>query len=158
MSTKIRLRRDTASNWVSNNPLLDSGEYGIEIDTDKYKIGNGYTAWVDLKYQVIDTANTFTAPQRGTILVLEDDTSTLNFTTSNNYNVTLTEDTDILVDDNGTNGCVGQGGVITVINAEHITGWGEEFKWKTEPTDLDGTERFSYFIEAEDTIAIGRVQ
>ena len=38
---RIQLRRDTAANWVSNNPILLSGELGIETDTLKFKIGNG---------------------------------------------------------------------------------------------------------------------
>jgi len=40
-SLKIQLRRDTAANWVSNNPILLSGELGIETDSLKFKIGNG---------------------------------------------------------------------------------------------------------------------
>jgi len=38
---RIQLRRDTASNWVANNPILLPGELGIETDTLKFKIGNG---------------------------------------------------------------------------------------------------------------------
>ena len=41
MSTKILFRRDTAANWVANNPVLLAGEIGIETDTYKFKIGNG---------------------------------------------------------------------------------------------------------------------
>jgi len=41
MATRIQLRRDTAQNWSLNNPILLSGELGIETDTLKIKIGNG---------------------------------------------------------------------------------------------------------------------
>ena len=41
MAVRILLRRDIASNWVLNNPILLSGEIGIESDTNKFKIGNG---------------------------------------------------------------------------------------------------------------------
>ena len=41
MATRIQFRRDSASNWVSNNPILLPGEIGIETDTLKFKIGNG---------------------------------------------------------------------------------------------------------------------
>ena len=41
MATRIQLRRDTAQNWSLNNPILLSGEVGIETDTLKIKIGNG---------------------------------------------------------------------------------------------------------------------
>ena len=41
MALRIQLRRDTAANWVSNNPILLPGELGIEVDTLKFKVGNG---------------------------------------------------------------------------------------------------------------------
>ena len=50
MSIQIQLRRDTASNWVSNDPILAEGEVGVETDTFKFKIGDGSTSWNDLSY------------------------------------------------------------------------------------------------------------
>jgi hypothetical protein len=50
MAVQIQLRRDTAANWTSNNPTLAQGEFAIETDTDKYKIGDGSTAWTSLGY------------------------------------------------------------------------------------------------------------
>ena len=50
MAVQIQLRRDTASNWTSANPTLAAGEFAIETDTDKYKIGDGSTAWNSLGY------------------------------------------------------------------------------------------------------------
>ncbi len=50
MAVQIQLRRDTASNWTTNNPTLAQGEFAIETDTDKYKIGDGSTAWTSLGY------------------------------------------------------------------------------------------------------------
>ena len=41
MTLRIQLRKDTSTNWVLNNPILLSGELGIETDTLKFKIGNG---------------------------------------------------------------------------------------------------------------------
>lgn len=41
MALRIQLRRDTAANWVTNNPILLSGELGFETDTLKFKVGNG---------------------------------------------------------------------------------------------------------------------
>ena len=49
---QIQLRNDTSSNWTSANPVLLSGEIGIETNTNKYKIGNGSTAWNSLSYIV----------------------------------------------------------------------------------------------------------
>jgi hypothetical protein len=50
MADRIMLRRDTAANWVANNPILALGEIGIEIDTNSIKIGNGVTVWGSLGY------------------------------------------------------------------------------------------------------------
>src|SRR6056300_719122 len=50
MATQIQLRRDTASNWTSNNPTLAAGEFGWEQDTNKFKIGTGSEAWNTLGY------------------------------------------------------------------------------------------------------------
>lgn len=48
--TVIKSRRSTAAEWVSANPVLASGELGIETDTRKLKAGNGSTAWNSLGY------------------------------------------------------------------------------------------------------------
>lgn len=47
---QLILRNDTAAQWTSKNPVLGSGEMGIEKDTRKFKFGDGVTAWNDLKY------------------------------------------------------------------------------------------------------------
>jgi len=43
-------RRDTAANWTSVNPTLLAGEIGIESNTNKWKVGDGTTAWASLGY------------------------------------------------------------------------------------------------------------
>ncbi len=48
--TVIKLRRDTAANWGSVNPVLAAGEAGFESDSNKLKIGDGATAWSSLSY------------------------------------------------------------------------------------------------------------
>ena len=48
--TQIQVRRGTASQWTSANPILAAGEWGYETDTNKGKIGNGSTAWNSLAY------------------------------------------------------------------------------------------------------------
>ena len=50
MALKIQLRRDTAANWISNNPLLLNGEIGIETDTLKFKVGNGSQRWNSIEF------------------------------------------------------------------------------------------------------------
>jgi hypothetical protein len=50
VGVRIELRRDTAANWTSNNPVLLAGEPGFETDTGKEKRGDGLTAWTSLAY------------------------------------------------------------------------------------------------------------
>lgn len=50
MAYRIILRRDSSSNWTSNNPVLLSGEPGYETDTGKIKIGDGSSLWDNLGY------------------------------------------------------------------------------------------------------------
>lgn len=49
-TARVRLRRDTAANWTSENPVLLLGEIGIETDNRRFKVGNGSTAWAGLSY------------------------------------------------------------------------------------------------------------
>lgn len=57
---KILLRNDTAANWTIENPVLGKGELGIEIDTAKFKIGDGTKTWSQLDYAgtVVTASNT----------------------------------------------------------------------------------------------------
>lgn len=48
--TKIIQRHDTAANWTTANPVLAAGEMGVETDTNKFKFGDGVTAWSELAY------------------------------------------------------------------------------------------------------------
>lgn len=52
----IQLRRDTAANWTSVNPVLAAGEPGLETDTGKTKYGDGTTAWNSLSYETVSVA------------------------------------------------------------------------------------------------------
>ena len=53
---RIQLRRDSALGWSTNNPILASGEIGIELSPTPaqivlFKLGDGITAWNSLPYQ-----------------------------------------------------------------------------------------------------------
>jgi len=49
-ANRIQLRRDIPEDWVTANPVLAEAEIGIELGTNKFKIGNGIDAWNDLEY------------------------------------------------------------------------------------------------------------
>ena len=88
MAVQIQIRRDTAADWTSANPILAQGELGLEIDTARFKIGDGVLAWNSLLYanQVFSgpgaiSANSSTAALRitqigsGPALLVEDSAS-----------------------------------------------------------------------------------
>ena len=76
---RIQLRRDTALGWSTNNPILASGEIGIELSPTPaeivlFKVGDGITSWNSLPYQneafsgATLGANTFTGKQKAPII------------------------------------------------------------------------------------------
>lgn len=54
MSVRIQIRRDTGTNWSSANTVLSEGEIGLNTTNDRFKIGDGTTAWNSLAYAAID--------------------------------------------------------------------------------------------------------
>ena len=51
MANRIQLRRGGAQEWAnaSSNPCTT--ELGIELDTGRFKIGDGVSAWNTLRYE-----------------------------------------------------------------------------------------------------------
>jgi hypothetical protein len=52
MASIIQLRRGTALEWATANPVLAEGELCVELDTSKCKVGNGVQHWNDLSYSI----------------------------------------------------------------------------------------------------------
>jgi hypothetical protein len=79
MAIQIQLRRDTAAHWTSINPTLAEGEFGIETDTNTFKIGDGINVWVALPYmsgvfsEIRLVPKTSSAGAEGTIYYDSDD-------------------------------------------------------------------------------------
>ncbi len=109
---RIQLRRDSALGWSTNNPILASGEIGIELSPTPaqivlFKLGDGITAWNSLPYQnetfsgATLGANTFTGQQnapsfasalfKGKVanLSVGPGTQALNLSTHDYYNLFL---------------------------------------------------------------------
>jgi trimeric autotransporter adhesin len=57
MADRIQIRRDTAANWASVNPVLAQGEMGLETDTERMKLGDGTTVYNSLNYFVTSQTN-----------------------------------------------------------------------------------------------------
>lgn len=62
MASTIQLKRGKAASWTSQNILLLAGEPGYEMDTGRFKVGNGKDKWNDLPYVDDHGAELFNAP------------------------------------------------------------------------------------------------
>ncbi len=91
MSFTIQIRRDLAAHWTSVNPVLHSGEAGLETDTGHVKIGDGTTQWADLDYWVLSlSGGTMTGPLTLAPVALADATTiAVNASLGNDFYVTL---------------------------------------------------------------------
>lgn len=47
---QFQMRRDTTANWTSANPVLGQGELGLDTTLNRFKIGDGATAYNTLGY------------------------------------------------------------------------------------------------------------
>ncbi len=47
---RIQVRREPASEWTTSNPVLSQGEFGLETDSGRFKIGDGIRSWSTLPY------------------------------------------------------------------------------------------------------------
>lgn len=51
----VRAARSGA--WATLNPILEHDEFGIEVDTGRYKVGNGLSRWAELSHVTTPTLN-----------------------------------------------------------------------------------------------------
>lgn len=59
------LRRGLAADWTAKNEVLLQGEFGLELDTGKKKVGDGVTPWNGLPYDGGGTLSTVEPLQGG---------------------------------------------------------------------------------------------
>lgn len=78
MAVKLQVRRGTAANWTSSNPTLSAGEFALETDTGKLKIGTGSTAWTSLPYVGLTPTEISTAISEAIADVIDLSPSTLD--------------------------------------------------------------------------------
>lgn len=116
MAVQLQLRRGTASQWTTANPLLAQGELGLETDTNKLKIGDGSTSWTGLAYYstgsaAVTSVNGYT----GVVVLTASDISGLGTIASqaaSNVTITggsITGITDLAVADGGTGASTASG-------------------------------------------------
>ena len=142
---------DTTANFTGT---LQNGGSNVVVDTD---IGSAVQAF-DADTAKTDTAQTFTAAQRGTISTLTDGaTITPDFATANNFTVTLGGNRTIA---NPTNLTAGQSGSIFIVQdgtGSRTGAWGSywDFAAGTAPTlttDANAVDRVDYVVRSSTSI------
>lgn len=63
----LQIRHDTAENWLTRNPVLANGEYGLETATFLIKVGDGVRDWEHLPYLNKLNASYFKTLQDGSL-------------------------------------------------------------------------------------------
>ena len=99
MALLIQLRRDTSANWTSSNPTLAQGEMGLETDTNKFKFGDGITAWNSLSYFKsgnVDSVN----GQTGVVTIALSDLADTNQMNAINSGITSSDVSQISTNEN----------------------------------------------------------
>lgn len=86
------------------------------------------------------------------VSALSTDNGTISLSDTDNYVITMTGNGVLTLNDIK----FGQSGILIVINANRITGFASNLKFRKIPTDLQSTEIFSYFKYANNFIAMGR--
>lgn len=66
----LQVRHDEARDWVSRNPVLAQGEFGLEADTFLIKIGDGVRDWAHLPYLNQFDSSYFSKTVNGDITLL----------------------------------------------------------------------------------------
>ena len=172
--TPVRVARGTYSNLNSSVADIQEGEIVYATDQDKLYVKEGsalvstqanITSAIGTTIQAFDadtaktdTAQTFTAAQRGTIGTLTDGaTITPDFATANNFTVTLAGNRTIA---NPTNLTAGQSGSIFLVQdgtGSRTAAWGSywDFAGGTAPTlstAAGSVDRIDYIVRSATSI------
>lgn len=134
VQTQMQVRRGTAASWTSTNPTLAAGEWGLETDTNKTKIGDGATAWASLPYASLSVT-------AGTGISVS---TTSNVSTVTNTMATAIDAKGDLVAGTGADTfsrlAAGSNGLFLTTDSAEATG----LKWSTVPgTSVAGTAKIS---------------
>ena len=159
--TAIRVARGTYANLNASLADLQDGEICYATDQDKVYVKEGSAlvstqAVIPTDNAVTGTAQTFTAAQRGTITTLTPGaTVTPDFAASNNFSLTLGQNTTIA---NPTNLVAGQSGSIFLVqgSSAYTGSWGSywDFASGTAPV-LSGAskvDRLDYIVRSTTSI------
>ena len=52
----VTSRSGTTSDWATEDPILNQSEFGIDLDSGKFKMGDGVTKWSELSYFISEAS------------------------------------------------------------------------------------------------------
>lgn len=154
--TPLRIARGTYTNLNGSVSDIQEGEICYATDQDKLyvKEGGALVSTIPASIALTNTAQTFTAAQRGAITALTDAaTITPDFAVTNNYSVTLAGNRTLA---NPTNLTAGQSGVI-IISQDSTGGrtlaFGSYWKFAggtapTLTTTASASDAIVYFVDS----------
>lgn len=158
--TPVRVARGTYSNLNSSISDLQEGEVCYATDENKFYVKEGSSL---IEQPGLETAQTFTAAQRGSISAISvasgDTTKTLDFDTANNFALTLANTSSCTLA-NPSNLTAGQSGSIFVIQdatGSRLLTYGSswDFAGGTAPTlstAASSVDRIDYIVRSGTSI------
>lgn len=158
--TPVRVARGTYSDLNTSISDLQEGEVCYATDENKFYVKEGSSL---IEQPGLETAQTFTAAQRGSISAISvasgDTTKTLDFDTANNFALTLANTSSCTLA-NPSNLTAGQSGSIFVIQdatGSRLLTYGSswDFAGGTAPTlstAADSVDRIDYIVRSGTSI------
>ena len=158
--TPVRVARGTYSDLNTSISDLQEGEVCYATDENKFYVKEGSSL---IEQPGLETAQTFTAAQRGSISAISvasgDTTKTLDFDTANNFALTLANTASCTLA-NPSNLTAGQSGSIFVIQdatGSHLLTYGSQwdFAGGSAPTLSvagDAVDRIDYIVRSGTSI------
>lgn len=138
----------------NNSNILVTNSNSVKILFSVNRDGRILASNPDAFKNLIGLNSKYDRDRRNTckISALNSDNGTVSLTMADNYIINMQGDGVLTLKDIE----MGQSGILVVINANRITGFSADLKFRKIPTDLQPLEIFSYFKYTVNAIAMGR--
>lgn len=161
---RFRLRRGLAATWTSTNDVLLEGEFGLEKDTSRVKIGDGSTPWNSLPYwgdstevQTITSAATVTPNATDDVVIVSAQAAAL--TVANPAGIEAEGQGFVVrIKDNGTSRALTWGSAYRAVGGT-LPAWTVVGQWLYLPCAYNGTDdKWDVFLDQTGAASGAQVQ
>lgn len=138
----------------NNSNILVTNSNSVKILFSVNRDGRILASNTDAFKNLIGLNNKYDKDRRNAskVSVLNSDNGTVSLTMADNYIINMQGNGVLTLKDID----IGQSGILVIINANKITGFSADLKFRKIPTDLQPLEIFSYFKYTVNAIAMGR--